>query len=152
MMKTARFSPAVPCPCGSDETYTACCGHWHAGLAEGVHAPSPEALMRSRYSAFVRLLGDYLLATWHPSTSPGELELPPVKWLGLEVRHSEAAGDAGVVELWPVAVTAAAPSASTRPAVSCARTGAGSTLTAWWWWTRRAKSAAEAAYFALGRA
>jgi SEC-C motif-containing protein len=54
--------------------------------------------MRSRYSAFVRLLGDYLLATWHPSTSPGELELPPVKWLGLEVRHSEAAGDAGVVE------------------------------------------------------
>ena len=54
--------------------------------------------MRSRYSAYVVGLIDYLLATWHPSTSPGELELSPVKWLGLEVRHAEASGDAGVVE------------------------------------------------------
>ena len=53
--------------------------------------------MRSRYSAYVLGLIDYLLATWHPSTAPGELELQPVKWLGLEVRHAEAAGDAGVV-------------------------------------------------------
>jgi SEC-C motif-containing protein len=54
--------------------------------------------MRSRYSAYVLGHIDYLLATWHPSTSPGELELSPVKWLGLEVRHDEMAGDAGVVE------------------------------------------------------
>ena len=54
--------------------------------------------MRSRYSAYVVGLIDYLLATWHPSTSPGELELWPVRWLGLEVRHAEAEGDAGVVE------------------------------------------------------
>ena len=54
--------------------------------------------MRSRYSAYVVGLIEYLLATWHPSTSPGDLELPPVKWLGLEVRHAEADGDAGVVE------------------------------------------------------
>ena len=54
--------------------------------------------MRSRYSAYVLGLIEYLLATWHPSTSPGELELSPVKWLGLEVRHAEQAGDAGVVE------------------------------------------------------
>lgn len=54
--------------------------------------------MRSRYSAYVLGLIDYLLATWHPSTSPGELELPPLKWLGLEVRHAAQAGDAGVVE------------------------------------------------------
>lgn len=54
--------------------------------------------MRSRYSAYV--LGElaYLLATWHPSTAPGDLELPPVKWLGLEVRHAEMTGDAGVVD------------------------------------------------------
>jgi SEC-C motif-containing protein len=54
--------------------------------------------MRSRYSAYGLGLIDYLLATWHPSTSPGELELQPVKWLGLEVRHAQASGDVGVVE------------------------------------------------------
>ena len=54
--------------------------------------------MRSRYSAYVLGLIDYLLATWHPSTAPGDLELQPVKWLGLEVRHAEMTGDAGVVE------------------------------------------------------
>ena len=54
--------------------------------------------MRSRYSAYVFGLLDYLLATWHASSSPGDLELPPVKWLGLEVRHAQTAGDVGVVE------------------------------------------------------
>ena len=54
--------------------------------------------MRSRYSAYVLGLIDYLLATWHPATAPGDLELPLVKWLGLEVRHAEQSGDAGVVE------------------------------------------------------
>jgi SEC-C motif-containing protein len=31
---------------------------------------------------------DYLLATWHPSTRPAELEAPEpgLKWLGLDVR------------------------------------------------------------------
>ncbi|MFM9971840.1 MAG: YchJ family protein [Burkholderiales bacterium] len=88
----------LPCPCCSEEPYTACCQPWHNGLTEGVHAPTPEILMRSRYSAYVVGLIDYLLATWHPSTAPGELELSPVKWIGLEVLHIEMAGDAGVVE------------------------------------------------------
>lgn len=88
----------LPCPCGSEQPYTACCQRWHEGLEAGVHAPTPEALMRSRYSAYVVGLIDYLQATWHPSTAPGDLELPPVKWLGLEVRRAEQAGDAGVVE------------------------------------------------------
>jgi SEC-C motif-containing protein len=54
--------------------------------------------MRSRYSAYVLCLIDYLLATWHPSTAPGDLELQPLKWLGLEVCRAEQSGDAGVVE------------------------------------------------------
>ena len=86
------------CPCGSGLDLSACCGQWHNGLRAGVHAPTPEALMRSRYSAYVLGRIDYLLATWHPSTAPGDLELQPVKWLGLEVRHSATTGDAGVVE------------------------------------------------------
>ena len=54
--------------------------------------------MRSRYSAYVLGQIDYLLATWYPSTAPGELELPPIRWLGLEVLHAQASADAGVVE------------------------------------------------------
>lgn len=54
--------------------------------------------MRSRYSAYVLQLGGYLLATWHGSTAPGEMDFPPMKWLGLEVKHSAMQGDAGVVE------------------------------------------------------
>ena len=54
--------------------------------------------MRSRYSAYVLGLTDYLLLTWHPSTAPGALEPSPfVKWLGLTVSHSAATGDAGLV-------------------------------------------------------
>lgn len=46
--------------------------------------------MRSRYSAFVLRLPDYLLATWHPSTRPETLEAddPFTKWLALEVHHA----------------------------------------------------------------
>jgi SEC-C motif-containing protein len=54
--------------------------------------------MRSRYSAYGLGLIEYLLATWHVSTAPGELELAPIHWLGLEVSHTETAGDAGTVE------------------------------------------------------
>lgn len=88
----------APCPCGHDDSYADCCGRWHTGLEAGNHAPTPESLMRSRYSAYVAGLADYLIATWHPSTAPGELELWPVKWLGLDVRRTETEGDAGVVE------------------------------------------------------
>lgn len=88
----------APCPCDSGQSYSTCCGRWHTGLKQGEHAPTPEALMRSRYSAYVLRLSDYLLATWHPATAPGDLEHAPLKWLGLEIRHAQAAGDAGVVE------------------------------------------------------
>jgi len=49
--------------------------------------------MRSRYSAYVLGLSDYLRATWHASTRPAALEPDPpgLKWLGLEVRRRLAA-------------------------------------------------------------
>lgn len=57
--------------------------------------------MRSRYSAYVRGLEDYLLATWHVSTRPATLnlaaELQP-KWLGLEVKAHSKNGDEATVE------------------------------------------------------
>jgi SEC-C motif domain protein len=84
-----------PCPCGLEASFAQCCGQWHAGFAQGVHAPTPEALMRSRYSAYV--VGDlaYLLGTWHASTAPGDLELAPTQWLGLEVLSAAQTGEAG---------------------------------------------------------
>ena len=97
-MRLGRLSSHAPCPCDSGQAYVDCCGAWHLGLLQGLHAPTPEALMRSRYSAYVLGLIDYLLATWHPATAPGELELPPLKWLGLEVLLAQSTAQAGVVE------------------------------------------------------
>ncbi|MBM7367421.1 YchJ family protein [Gordonia hydrophobica] len=58
------------CPCGTGETLAACCGRYLLGLGDAKPAPTAEALMRSRYTAFA--LGDeaHLLATWHPDTRP----------------------------------------------------------------------------------
>jgi len=85
------------CPCGRPLPVAACCGRYHAGTA----APDAESLMRSRYSAYVLGLEDYLLATWHASTRPGALHLaagPRPKWLGLEVSTHAESGDAATVE------------------------------------------------------
>jgi SEC-C motif-containing protein len=78
----------APCPCGSTQPYAACCGRWHAGPQHG-QAPTAEALMRSRYSAYVLGLTDYLRDTWHPRTRPADLAPlePGLRWLGLEVRR-----------------------------------------------------------------
>ena len=57
--------PADPCPCGRPLAYAACCGRYHAGAP----APDAEALMRSRYSAYVKQLPDYLLASWPAGTA-----------------------------------------------------------------------------------
>jgi SEC-C motif-containing protein len=72
------------CPCGRGAAFPACCGRY---IGTGTPAPDAEALMRSRYSAFVRGHAPHLLATWHASTRPATLELEPgLQWLGLELR------------------------------------------------------------------
>ena len=89
------FGPATPCPCGSGTSYQHCCRRWHDDGPQHLLAPTAEALMRSRYSAFVLDKLDYLLQTWHPSTRPGSLEPNPpgIKWLGLEVRRHSIQDD-----------------------------------------------------------
>jgi SEC-C motif domain protein len=53
-----------------------------------------EALMRSRYDAFVAADEAWLLATWHPSTRPAEVRFHAgAKWLGLEVRDHHVTDD-----------------------------------------------------------
>ncbi|MFJ8924713.1 YchJ family protein [Streptomyces sp. NPDC102415] len=78
-----RITPATPCPCGLRAVYGECCGRFHAGT---VAAPTCEALMRSRYAAFVVQDAGYLLRTWHPSTRPAAVDFDPaMRWTGLEI-------------------------------------------------------------------
>ena len=81
--------PNDPCPCGTALPYAACCRRYHAGPLH-LQAPDAATLMRSRYSAYVLGLRDYLLATWHASTRPAELDADPpgLKWLGLDVKRA----------------------------------------------------------------
>ncbi len=80
------------CPCGRRDTagqvlaYARCCQPYVEGF-DSTPALDAEALMRSRYSAFVMERVDYLRATWHASTRPTQVSFDSgVKWLGLEVR------------------------------------------------------------------
>lgn len=88
----ARVTADGPCPCGRTGAggrllpFARCCGRLLADFA-GTPAPDAQALMRSRYSAFVLEDAGYLLATWHPSRRPPSVEFEPgIRWLGLQVR------------------------------------------------------------------
>lgn len=97
-MKSGLKTGAEACPCGSGATYAGCCGPLHAGAA----AADAERLMRSRYSAYVRGLDAYLLATWDADTRPAALALdaePRPRWLGLAViAHRPLDADHATVE------------------------------------------------------
>jgi SEC-C motif-containing protein len=89
--------PESACHCGRAFSYADCCGRYHAGEP----APTAEALMRSRYSAYVLSLEDYLQQTWAEETRPPALDLASryqPKWLGLQILHAEESGDTAVVE------------------------------------------------------
>ena len=58
----SAISASAACPCGSGRKYKRCCGPLHQGQA----AKSPEALMRSRYSAYALGLIEYVIETTHP--------------------------------------------------------------------------------------
>lgn len=92
MSEQRPFAPN--CPCGSGNTLDQCCGRYHAGTP----APSAELLMRSRYSAYVLGLVDYLQATTLPVQQTG-LDMDGMRrwsldstWLGLEVNESAVLG------------------------------------------------------------
>ncbi|MDH5324036.1 MAG: YchJ family metal-binding protein [Gammaproteobacteria bacterium] len=87
------------CPCGSESSYTDCCGPYLDGSKT---APTAESLMRSRYVAYSRNDADYLLKTWHHSTRPEQDPTDSnVQWIGLQILRTEAGGtqdDRGLVE------------------------------------------------------
>lgn len=82
------------CPCGSGKAYRDCCHPFHNGES----APSPEALMRSRYAAFVTDRPDYLLDTWHQRTRPETLTLEnSPEWTSLRILSAVESGETGTV-------------------------------------------------------
>ena len=62
------------CPCCSGLEYASCCKPYHIGG----QAPTPVALMRSRYSAYVLGLDAYIIRTTHPKNPLYEKNLK--KW------------------------------------------------------------------------
>lgn len=88
------------CPCNPQRLYAECCKPFHQGNA----APTPELLMRSRYSAFAFLLADYLVKTWHSSSRPQQLILDKApQWCSLSVKAAAMQGDNnGTVEFCAV--------------------------------------------------
>lgn len=96
-MKKRKSAADAACPCGSGLPYERCCAPFHKGDA----APTPEALMRSRYSAYALGLNGYVEATWDGATRPAVLFEPGEerpKWLSLEVLDAPAPeGDDGLV-------------------------------------------------------
>ena len=57
------------CPCGTKKNYSVCCEPIHHNHAL---ATTPELLMRSRYSAHVKQLTQYIIDTYHPSCNAEE--------------------------------------------------------------------------------
>ena len=90
----------MSCPCGSGREHDDCCGP----IIAGTPAATPEALMRSRYTAYVRGELDHLERTNAPeiradfNRAEAERNVAEVEWLGLDVRRAEAAEDTGTVE------------------------------------------------------
>jgi SEC-C motif domain protein len=104
-----RASPGA-CPCGSGQLERACCGP----LLAGARAPTALALMRSRYTAYVRGAIDYLIATHDPDTR-ASVDREAIarwsrdtRWQGLQIVATEAGGEAdtsGIVEFVARGVT-----------------------------------------------
>ena len=83
------------CPCGSGRQYSDCCEQFISGKAM---APTAEALMRSRYSAYVEHEIDYIINTCvhrgkddidYKSTRDWSEQS---KWLGLKIISVEKGG------------------------------------------------------------
>ncbi|MBX9868701.1 MAG: hypothetical protein K2X63_02790 [Burkholderiaceae bacterium] len=85
------------CPCGSETDFSQCCERY---LLRAANAPTAEALMRSRYTAYTLDDESYLRATWDERTLPAVrlAHEEKTQWLGLEVKQHQSKGDEATVE------------------------------------------------------
>lgn len=92
------------CPCGSEKDYSACCEPLISGSQT---AETAEALMRARYSAYVKEAVNFILDTTHPDQRDQYTEggirrwARNSEWRGLTILETEKGGaedDTGTVE------------------------------------------------------
>lgn len=89
-----------PCPCGSKRDFEACCGP----IIAGTPAPTAEALMRSRYTAFVKRSLDHVDRTHAPEVrddfnrAEAERLAEECEWLGFEIHNVKETGDTAEIE------------------------------------------------------
>jgi SEC-C motif-containing protein len=80
------------CPCGTQLDYAQCCEPFISGKTI---APTPEALMRSRYTAYVKVAAPYLRETLAPEARHDFKEsdvrewATQSEWKGLEILKAE---------------------------------------------------------------
>lgn len=93
-----------PCPCGSEKGYTECC---EPIITDSKKADTAEALMRSRYTAYVKKEFNYIYESTDPSQrkeydqSGGASWSKNFDWQGLEIVRTENGGpedETGIVE------------------------------------------------------
>lgn len=76
------------CPCGTQKHYDECCGQY---IESNKPAPTPEVLMRTRYTAFAKANMPYIEKTMHgPARKHFDLKSAQdwaneAKWLGLTI-------------------------------------------------------------------
>lgn len=76
------------CPCGSNKTYSTCCSTF---IEDGSLPPSPESLMRSRYTAYTKANIGYIIKTMRGKAAKGfdaqkaQQWAKKAKWLSLTI-------------------------------------------------------------------
>lgn len=92
----------MKCYCGSGKNYDVCCSPLIEGLQS---AKTPEALMRSRYSAYVGKHFQYIFDTYSVKHSDRPLSVNELEehardttWLGLKIEKSSIMENKGEVE------------------------------------------------------
>lgn len=91
----------MSCPCGTQKDYAKCCGIY---LDTDQWPPSPEKLMRARYTAYTKQRFDYIQQTMQGEALAlfdlleAENMAHNTQWLELQVLSAEEGENEGIVE------------------------------------------------------
>ena len=91
----------MQCPCGSTMLYADCCSVFISGTKE---APTPEALMRSRFTAYTLADINYIMRTMrspaadHFDAVEARAWAQKIKWIKLDVIQTSTTSTSGCVE------------------------------------------------------